>query len=405
MTRLIATLSLMTLALPVFSQTNQCLANFKESGSIFKGKVLETYEDFAGIDVQTAVRRLQAQLPADGMTIVSVDAGAGIIRAENNAPNSRPFPIEFTVSAVQSGARVRLLAKMNAGMMVVGGTKPSICKTIQLATVEPPTPPPPPAPPEPALSNEEVVKLVEADLGDEIVIAKIKSSPDAKFEVSTAALVALKKAKVSKAVIAAMIERAGGISTTTVETAPDRSAAKRTPESVPPPVSEAMRRAKTLTRPAASALIQSSKEASTPQFEMVFLGADFRRSDFIGFGNWHVVDALARTGYVQNGRDGWALTGKGSSASADWRLDPDRKQARLIPMAHRKVIAVNGITEAGLNMGTIVEFSWVWRPTALAEELGAVEPRIAKKYDAVEQRGEALLKYYDDGWRVQKIEW
>jgi thioredoxin-dependent peroxiredoxin len=58
------------------------------------------------------------------------------------------------------------------------------------------------------LTNEGIVALVAADLGDEIVIAQIKTTPEVKFDISTKALIALKQAKATSAVIAAMIERA-----------------------------------------------------------------------------------------------------------------------------------------------------------------------------------------------------
>jgi hypothetical protein len=60
-----------------------------------------------------------------------------------------------------------------------------------------------------ALTNDEVLKLVAADLGDDIVVAKIKNAPVAHLDVTTDALVSLKEKKVSKIVVAAMIERAG----------------------------------------------------------------------------------------------------------------------------------------------------------------------------------------------------
>lgn len=55
------------------------------------------------------------------------------------------------------------------------------------------------------LTNETVVTLVSAGLGDEAVIAKIKASA-ARYELSTDSLIALKKSGVSSAIIAAMIE-------------------------------------------------------------------------------------------------------------------------------------------------------------------------------------------------------
>jgi hypothetical protein len=81
------------------------------------------------------------------------------------------------------------------------------------------------------LTNGEIVNLVKADLGDEIVIAKIKNSPKAQLDVSTDALVNLKKAKVSSPVIAAMIERSArqssisAVSTDTAAIKPVESAA------------------------------------------------------------------------------------------------------------------------------------------------------------------------------------
>ncbi len=248
--------------IPLLAQTDDCLSHFQESGSIFRGKVLETYVEFPGIDKKTALRRLQSQLPGTGFSIISVDAEAGTIKSENQAPNARPFPIEFTVSSTTSGVRVRLWLKMNAGQMPMGGTKPAICETLRLAAVEPPPPPEPAklqetANPEDAnaqasapgdgddadkplsaeaiakltggssddqprdkdagnahqkkqqkaLTNDDVIKLVKAELGDQVVIDKIKSSPSDKLDTSTDALIRLKKAGVSKAVIDAMIKR------------------------------------------------------------------------------------------------------------------------------------------------------------------------------------------------------
>ncbi len=56
------------------------------------------------------------------------------------------------------------------------------------------------------LNNDAVVTLVSAGLGDEAVIAKIKAS-EHQFDLSTEQLIALKKAGVSGAIIAAMVER------------------------------------------------------------------------------------------------------------------------------------------------------------------------------------------------------
>lgn len=59
------------------------------------------------------------------------------------------------------------------------------------------------------LTNKDVVDLVKLDLGDDVVVAKIRQAPREELDVSTAALGELKQAGVSKAVIQAMIARAG----------------------------------------------------------------------------------------------------------------------------------------------------------------------------------------------------
>jgi hypothetical protein len=60
----------------------------------------------------------------------------------------------------------------------------------------------------PALTNDDVVKMVQVKLGDGVIIAKIKSSA-CKFDTSTDALIKLKEAGVSDAVMQAMAEAAG----------------------------------------------------------------------------------------------------------------------------------------------------------------------------------------------------
>jgi hypothetical protein len=57
------------------------------------------------------------------------------------------------------------------------------------------------------LDNAEIVKLTKADLGDAVIIAKINGAASVKFATGTDDLVKLKEAGVSKAVIAAMLDR------------------------------------------------------------------------------------------------------------------------------------------------------------------------------------------------------
>ena len=59
-----------------------------------------------------------------------------------------------------------------------------------------------------ALTNDDVVTMLEADLGDDLVIAKIQQAPQEALNVSPEALVRLKKQGVPKAVLDAMLKRA-----------------------------------------------------------------------------------------------------------------------------------------------------------------------------------------------------
>ena len=56
-----------------------------------------------------------------------------------------------------------------------------------------------------ALTNDDVLKLKQAGLSDQLIIAKIKGSPG-KFKLEPDDLIALKKAGVSESVIAAMLQ-------------------------------------------------------------------------------------------------------------------------------------------------------------------------------------------------------
>jgi hypothetical protein len=67
-----------------------------------------------------------------------------------------------------------------------------------------------PAPPkqEAPLSNQDIIKLSKLQLGDDVVIAKIKQARSVGFDLTTDGLIQLKQAAVSGKVIEAMLERA-----------------------------------------------------------------------------------------------------------------------------------------------------------------------------------------------------
>jgi hypothetical protein len=64
-------------------------------------------------------------------------------------------------------------------------------------------------PKEAALTNADIVAMVKAELGDELVIAKVQQAPREALDVSAEALIALRQQGIGKPVLDAMIKRAG----------------------------------------------------------------------------------------------------------------------------------------------------------------------------------------------------
>lgn len=58
------------------------------------------------------------------------------------------------------------------------------------------------------LDNAEIIKLTKLEMGDDVILAKIKGASTVQFATTTDDLVKLKSAGVSKAVMAAMVDRA-----------------------------------------------------------------------------------------------------------------------------------------------------------------------------------------------------
>lgn len=59
-----------------------------------------------------------------------------------------------------------------------------------------------------ALRNDDILSLVKVGLDDSLIISKVQNAPATEFDVSTDALVTLKKAGVSNAIVNAMMKRA-----------------------------------------------------------------------------------------------------------------------------------------------------------------------------------------------------
>lgn len=73
---------------------------------------------------------------------------------------------------------------------------------------------------ESTFSNKDVVKLFKLQLGDDVIVAKIKEAPTVDFDVTTDALIQLKEAGVSARIIAAMIDRSAPIASQPIPNQP-----------------------------------------------------------------------------------------------------------------------------------------------------------------------------------------
>ncbi|MGV8040526.1 MAG: hypothetical protein AB2L07_10750 [Thermoanaerobaculaceae bacterium] len=93
--------------------------------------------------------------------------------------------------------RPALLAVLSLSLAVLSLSVPALTQTTPDRATEP------------ALTNQDVVKLSAAGLGEEVVIAKINQATRVDFQLDTDALVRLREQGVGKAVITAMLNRAG----------------------------------------------------------------------------------------------------------------------------------------------------------------------------------------------------
>jgi len=214
---------------------SSCLDSFKKRGSIFTRWVYTASADFADVSVRVAVERLRQQLPSKQIEVLSADAEQGVLHCRTIPDDrQRAFDVDLTVTPLGSGARVKMVLTLPPTGVSDAGLKESMCDTVNLAAVavanpaaeaaagkrQPAPEPPQPAPrataaatphsepQEPPLTNEDVVKLVQAGLASDLVVTKIDQSSSVAFDLSTNGLVALANLKIPHDVIAAMLQRA-----------------------------------------------------------------------------------------------------------------------------------------------------------------------------------------------------
>jgi hypothetical protein len=186
---------------------------------------------------------------------------------------------------------------------------------------------------------------------------------------------------------------------------------------------------KTLARDKASELIAASDKWKEPGRHSIVLGADNRRQFMAGFFNslegnpvdWNLVDALTGLGYLTETNNRIQLTEKGKAAESQWKRDPERPALRLVPLVDREFVGVTGILQSEGSIEAQTEFKWRWKWTPLVTEFFNTggEPdttdlvgNLYQEYgyqegapgSFPERTGKALLRRYDDGWRLEALE-
>jgi hypothetical protein len=106
------------------------------------------------------------------------------------------------------------------------------------------------------------------------------------------------------------------------------------------------------------------------------------------------------------------ITDKGRDAVANLKWKKERVVAwpggLWVPVATFQVVAVTGIMSG--EKEAMVEFTWKWKLTPIGEKLAAKGMKFATPtawswdFDPDKlSNGEAVLKLYDDGWRITNL--
>lgn len=97
------------------------------------------------------------------------------------------------------------------------------------------------------------------------------------------------------------------------------------------------------------------------------------------------------------------LTAKGSAAFDEMKLSGSKSQewadnrVYVVPLVNRSLVEVTGISDQNGGREASVEFSWKFSENPSLGLLSVIDYTAAHK-------GTALMKLYDDGWRVEKVD-
>lgn len=159
-----------------------------------------------------------------------------------------------------------------------------------------------------------------------------------------------------------------------------------------------------LTRPRAKAIVEESAEFKTPASEPIWLGTDFRMGDPIPQSiRWDLADDLVSHFYLEKNGEEFTIGPEGKKLESEWGRDPHRENSRLIPLATRNIVEITGVALDGDTAR--VEFTWRYKWARIGAHMADAGhysgERLRAGYNNDKIRpGFALLRRYDDGWRV-----
>jgi hypothetical protein len=94
----------------------------------------------------------------------------------------------------------------------------------------------------------------------------------------------------------------------------------------------------------------------------------------------------------------WIRTSDKPAPAGDIFRGPDSEgTVYSIPLAEKKLVEVTGMAINQSGNEADVQFDWRWLPTPQGKPLASMAP------NGETQHGEAALRLYDDGWRIEQL--
>lgn len=140
-----------------------------------------------------------------------------------------------------------------------------------------------------------------------------------------------------------------------------------------------------------------SKDARFPKIKETKYSGTGRQDDDTGE---NFLRAMKSQGYIDSAGK---YTAKGEAAKVNWRryaIEGYGYETWYVPVAQRELVEVTGISEPQDPTVALTEatFTWHWKPNEIGTAMNV--PHLGK----TTYTGRAVFQKFDDGWRVQRLE-